>query len=77
MLSHVAFSPDGNHLATTSWDKAVKVWNLTTRKNIATITGHIKEVHSIAFSPDGKRLLTASGDQTVKVWDIAKANPSR
>ena len=69
----VSPGPDGKQLATTSWDKTVKIWDLKTRKDIVTITGHIKRVHSIAFSPDRKRLLTASEDKTVKVWDIAKA----
>ena len=60
-------------MATSGWDKTVRIWDLTTRKEIHAITGHIKQVNSVAYSPDGKRLVTASEDKTVKVWDVAKA----
>jgi WD40 repeat protein len=64
----VAFSPDGKHLATTSWDGTTKVWDAINGKELLTLRGHTGIVEGVIFSPDGKRLASA-GDQTAKVWD--------
>lgn len=76
----VAFSPDGTILASGSFDKTIKLWDVATGKEIRTLTGHTKEVVSIAFSPDGKRLASAASQYfgnpeptpgEVKTWDTA------
>ena len=37
----VAFSPDGNTIATGSWDDTIRLWDVSTGKNIrTTLTGH-------------------------------------
>jgi WD40 repeat protein/serine/threonine protein kinase len=68
-VDSVAFSPDGKRLVSGSFDKTVKVWDLTTGQATLTLKGHTNGVTSVAFSPDGKRLASASHDNTVKVWD--------
>jgi hypothetical protein len=65
----VAFSPDGERIASGSWDRMVKVWDSSTGMELLPLNGHIGDVLSVAFSPDGKRIVTGSGDNTVKVWD--------
>ena len=69
-VSSVAFSLDGTTLASVSWDKTIKLWNLQTQTAIATLTGHSYGVSSVAFSPDGKTLATASSDNTIKLWNF-------
>ena len=69
----VAFSPDGTKLASGSWDFTVKLWNVSTRKHIATFPGHIGWVSSVAFSPDGTKLASGSFDGTVLLWDVPKS----
>jgi Flp pilus assembly protein TadD len=65
----VAFSPDGQRLASASGDQTVKIWDSATGKELFTLEGHASYVVSVAFSPDGQRLATGSIDQTVRIWD--------
>ena len=66
----VAFSPDGQRLASGSYDTTVKVWDTATGKAIHTLRGHQGPVSGVAFSPDGRHLASASFDRTVKIWDL-------
>jgi hypothetical protein len=69
-VNSVSFSPDGNTLASGSWDKTVKLWDVKSGKEIATLQGHQSWVNSVSFSPDGHTLASGSEDKTVKLWDV-------
>ena len=67
----MSFSPDGTALASGSDDGTVKLWDVTTHENIATLQGHTNWVYSVSFSPDGATLASGSWDGTIKLWDVA------
>ncbi len=66
----VAFSPDGQLLATGDTNCEVRVWRVADGKNLITCQGHTNWVWSIAFSPDGQTLASGSDDKTIKLWDL-------
>ncbi|KAF8395826.1 hypothetical protein HHK36_019780 [Tetracentron sinense] len=70
LVNHVYFSPDGQWVASASFDKSVKLWNGTTGKFVSAFWGHVGPVYQISWSADSRLLLSGSKDSTLKVWDI-------
>lgn len=68
IIHAVAYSPDGQFIATGSYDKTVKLWNMDGRL-IRTFAGNSDKVTSVDFSPDGRFLICDSGTN-VNVWSI-------
>ena len=68
-VTAVAFSPDGRRIATSSFDRTVKLWETETGQEVFTLRGHTSGVLGVAFSPDGRRLATGSIDSTARIWD--------
>ncbi len=66
----VAISADGRRAAFGSADGPIHVWDLETRSEIATLTGHEGAVTALAFSKDGQ-LVSGGVDSTVRVWSIS------
>lgn len=64
----IAFSPNGQYLASASADQTVRLWDLTHKAPPQTLIGHTGTVYAVAFSPDGRLLASASRDHTVRLW---------
>jgi WD40 repeat protein len=71
-VNAVAFSPDGKSLATSSADMSIKLWDVASGKDTATLTGHDDFVWSVAFRPGGKTLASGSRDGTVRLWAVPR-----
>ena len=67
-ISSIAFSPDGNTLASCSQDTTIRLWNANTGELIKTLSVHTRWIYSIAFSPDGNTLASGSSDKTICLW---------
>ena len=68
----VAFSPNGQLLASGSNDNALKLWQVQDggAQLLNTLTGHKNSVLSVAFSPNGQLLASGSYDDTIKLWQV-------
>jgi WD40 repeat protein/energy-coupling factor transporter ATP-binding protein EcfA2 len=74
-VRNVSFSPDGQMLATASYDRTVNLWRQDGTL-FKTLSGHTKEVTSVSFSPDAKMIASGSLDGSVRLWN-SNGNPIR
>ncbi|WP_299149363.1 c-type cytochrome [uncultured Tateyamaria sp.] len=74
----IAVSPDGQTIATASWDHRIGLTSVTQRDaplpdwqiSTAHMTGHKQGVNAVAFGGDGNTLYSASVDGTIRSWNV-------
>ncbi len=69
-VSSVAYSPNGQTLASGSDDNTIKLWNVRTGNLLQTLASHSSWVYSVAYSPNGQTLASGSKDGTIKLWNV-------
>jgi WD40 repeat protein/serine/threonine protein kinase len=71
LVNDIAFSADGQRVATGSSDRTVRIWDAGTGTGmeILTLHGHTQAIQSVRFLSNGHRLISGSSDGTVRVWD--------
>ena len=69
-VTSVAFNHNGTLLASGSSDETIKLWNLETKTEIATLEGHKYSVNSVAFNHNEALLASESRDKTIKLLNL-------
>ncbi|MCP3914869.1 MAG: protein kinase [bacterium] len=73
----LAFSADGERVASTSTNTAIQVWEAATGRVLYRLVGHAGGVTSLSFRAGGRRLASASDDATLRVWDLGRERSVR
>ena len=76
-VTGVAFSSDGQRLASGGWDQTVKFWDVPTGQLLSTVGSKMKEVQALAFSRDGHWLAAENSIDTVTLWDARTSREIR
>ncbi|KAM8904797.1 PWP2 small subunit processome component [Spinachia spinachia] len=69
-MASVAYSPDGQYIATGGDDGKVKVWNTNSGLCFVTFTEHTSSVTNVTFTSSGFVIVSASLDGTVRAYDL-------
>src|SRR5262249_13610315 len=68
-VSALAFSPDGQRLASGGHERPIKLWDMDKGDETLTLRGHTSGILGLVFSPDRRWLASSSVDWTVRIED--------
>jgi len=79
LITDVRFSPNSTRLATSSFDRTVKVWEADNPNyTLRTFSGHTASVMSLDFHPNNEDLIcSCDGDSEVRYWNVNQGVCSR
>lgn len=70
IVQDAVISPDGAFALSASWDRTLRLWNLSTGETTQTFVGHEGDVLSVSIAKNSRQIVSASRDKTVKVWNV-------
>jgi WD40 repeat protein len=76
-VTSIAFTPDGQRLASGSRDETVKFWEVPSGEQLNTVARKIRGVEALAFSRDGHLLAAENSADAVTVWDATTGQELR
>lgn len=66
----IDWSPDGDLIAAGGGKGAIRIFEVSSGKLVATLEGHQKPVFTLSWSPDGSKLASGGMDGKVLLWDV-------
>ena len=71
----VSVSPDGNSLVTGGGENTLKIWDITTGKEITELSkAHTGSINFVQFSSDGKHIVSGDSTGEIKIWDATNVS---
>ena len=68
-VTSLSFSPESALLASGSWDKSVRLWDVYEGRGQTDVLPHAHDVLAVAFRPDGKQVAVSTLDGQVFLWN--------
>ena len=62
-------SSDGAYALSSSWDKTLRLWELSSGVTTRRFVGHQNDILSVSFSADNRQIVSGSRDRTIKLWN--------
>ena len=69
-IMSVAITSDNQYIVSGSRDKTVRIWSITSNKQVSVFKDHGYWVNGIAITSDNKYVVSGSDDSTIKVWNF-------
>ena len=69
VVRSIAYSPNGNSIASGSEDATVKLWDVNTGNCTKTFY-HDFEIYCITYSSNGNQVASTGQENVVRIWDI-------
>ena len=66
---------NSNFIASVSWDRNIKVWNIKTGRCFLTLEEHVFSVKSVIYIPGTNLLVSGGNDNNIKVWNLFRRKP--
>ncbi|MCI0539328.1 MAG: hypothetical protein L0Z50_29320 [Verrucomicrobiales bacterium] len=76
-IAELDFSPNGQILATASWDHSVRLWSFSSGQRLQTLLGNPSEIWTLGFAPDGNSVITGGKDGVVRRWPTNPATKEK
>lgn len=72
MVTNLAYTPDGRSLASSSWDRTLRFWDIAKHRQSGPV---LKGMYGLSISPDGSLLASADG-QSITLWKLPGGTPA-
>ncbi|ETO34951.1 hypothetical protein RFI_02122 [Reticulomyxa filosa] len=69
-VTSAKFSPDGARIVSSSDDRTIRIWDVSSGKEVQTLKGHADWINNAEFSPEGTKIVSSSVDRSIRLWDV-------